>query len=117
MSETTSPGVRAPAGLPEGFPPVVYVPCVEHVADPAEARVEYKVTKDGRRALLVYSALDRLHAGAGQAQPWFLAPLAGLQGLYDLDGFDLVLMDVLVPDEHRRQAPAGQRSEEQGGRA
>jgi len=86
------------------LPPVVYVPCVEQVSDPADVRIEYKIMQDGRKALLVYSALDRLHAGAGAAQPWFVALTANLQALYDVEPFDLLLLDVLVPEEHRRQS-------------
>ncbi len=93
------------AGGPPEFPPILYVPCAEPVTDPARARVEFRMTRDGRKALLVYSALDRLHAGVGKDQPWFVAPTAGLQALYEVDPFDLVLLDILVPDEHRWEAP------------
>ena len=106
MSETTNSDMSAaPVALPDGFPPVVYVPCAEQVTDPADVRLEYRITRDGRKALLVYSALDRLHAGAGDAQPWFVIPTANLQVLYDADPFDLVLLDILVPEEHRKQSP------------
>ncbi len=47
------------------FPPVVYVPCTRHTAVPEELEVRYQTTKDGRRAVLVYSALDRLHRCCG----------------------------------------------------
>lgn len=87
--------------LPQDYPPFVYVPCAEPVTDPAQARVQYRTTRDGRRALLVYSALDRLHRGIGDAQPWFVTATPGLQVLHDREPFDLVLLDVLVPEDQR----------------
>lgn len=85
----------------EGFPPVVYVPCTRHTADVAELEVRHQTTQDGRRAVLVYSALDRLQTCCGEDQPWFLLPSRGLQAMHDLDPFDLVLMDMLVLEKAR----------------
>lgn len=85
----------------EGFPPVVYLPCTRHTSDLAELEVRYQLTKDGRRALLVYSALDRLHTCCGEDQPWFLFSTKGLQALHEVDPFDLVLMDLVVPEDAR----------------
>lgn len=98
---TDAPGTP----LPRDFPPVVYVPCLKDVADPAELEVLYRETRDGRTALLVYSALDRLRACNGEHQPWFLIPTTGLAALHANRPFDLVLLDVLVP-EHERLQPA-----------
>ena len=92
--------------LPPDYPPVLYVPCAREVTDPDELEVEYRTTGDGRLALLVYSALDRLHACCGDGQPWFLMPTVKLQTLYDVRPFDLVLLDVALPDELRRPAVA-----------
>jgi hypothetical protein len=69
-----------------------------------DLEVEYRPTRDGRTALLVYSALDRLHRGMGPDQPWFVLPTAELQRLYDVEPFDLVLLDVLVPEAARTVA-------------
>jgi hypothetical protein len=90
--------------LPQDYPPVLYVPCARDVTDPDELEVEYRTTRDGRLALLVYSALDRLRACCGDGQPWFLMPTVRLQTLYDVRPFDLVLLDVVLPDELRRPA-------------
>lgn len=94
----------APSVIPREFPPVVYVPCLRDVADPADLEVLYRETKDGRTALLVYSALDRLRSCNGEDQPWFLIPTPGLQALYDNRPFDLVLLDILVPEHERLRA-------------
>lgn len=96
----------ADVALPADYPPILYVPCARHVSDPDDLEVDYRTTADGREALLVYSALDRLHRCAGPAQPWFLMPTVKLQELYAVRPFDLVLLDVVVPEEHRRSGAA-----------
>ncbi|MCY7395218.1 MAG: hypothetical protein LH468_03530 [Nocardioides sp.] len=88
-------------GLPRDYPPFLYIPCVEHVTDGAHARAQYRTTNDGRAAVLVYSALDRLHACCGDDQPWFGLPTHELQRLYDVRPFDVVYTDVYVPQERR----------------
>lgn len=90
-----------PTEIPVDYPPILYIPCLEHVTDPDEIQVEYRTTRDGRTAILVYSALDRLHRARGADQPWFIFPTARLQDLHDVRAFDLVLLDVVVPEEHR----------------
>lgn len=92
--------------IPKDYPPVVYVPCVRAVTDPADLEVVYRTTRDGRTALLVYSALDRLHRCAGEDQPWFVLATAQLQLLHDVRPFDLVLLDLVVPEEQRLGARA-----------
>lgn len=84
--------------LPHDYPPILYVPCLRHVRSADDLEVEYRQTRDDRTALLVYSALDRLHRCLGENQPWFVLPTARLQTLYDVAPFDLVLLDVMVPE-------------------
>lgn len=86
------------------LPPVVYLPCAEEVTDPADARPELRRTRDGRLALLVYSALDRLRTCCGPEQPWVVVLTAGLQQVHEQDPFDLLLMDIPIPVEHRSGA-------------
>ncbi|MEQ6898196.1 SAV_915 family protein [Microbacterium sp. KR10-403] len=83
---------------------MLYLPIVRGVADPADAQLEYRRTKDGRSALLAYSALDRLHAGMGAEQPWIVMPTAQLQPIWEVDRFDTVLLDIDVPVEFRNGA-------------
>lgn len=83
---------------------MLYVPCVKHVKDPDDLEVEYRSTRDGRTALLVYSALDRLHACCGMGQPWFLMPTLKLDDLYQVQPFDTVLLDVVLPDDLKKPA-------------
>jgi CheY-like chemotaxis protein len=90
--------------LPPDYPPVLYIPCVRQVVDPADLDVRIRTTKDGRTALLVYSALDRLTTCCGADQPWFVLPTAKLQVLHDAAPFDLVLLDLMVPEHERESA-------------
>ncbi|SFB46021.1 hypothetical protein SAMN05216266_112135 [Amycolatopsis marina] len=83
------------------LPPVIYLPCTEHVRNPEDAVIEYHSTKDGRVAVLVYSALDRLEFCCGTDQPWLVAPTTMLTPMRQAAAFDLVLLDVVVPEEHR----------------
>jgi hypothetical protein len=74
------------------FPPVVYVPTVTP-ADSDAARLEMCRTADGRLALFVYSAIDRLEEMYGPDSPWVLLTVEQLQAAYDEAPFDLLLLD------------------------
>lgn len=86
---------------PDRLPPIVYVPCVEHVSDIEDVEFAYRRTNDGRMALLAYTALDRLHDRAGEDQPWVLMPAQAMQVLYAEQPWDLLLLDLDIPEEHR----------------
>lgn len=90
--------------LPDDYPPVVYVLCRAAVRDPDRAELELHATRDGRTALLAYSALDRLHASCGRGYPWVLVRTAGLAEVHRRHPFDLVLLDVVMPHHLRRAA-------------
>lgn len=89
------------------FPPVVYVPCDKPVGStpgpggrvPLDIRM--RLTRDGRLALLAYSALDRFHEMAGLETQWALLTHDGLDEVYARQPFDLLLMDVTVPEGSR----------------
>ncbi len=81
--------------------PAYYVPCI---ADPAgQLRVALRQTRDGRTALIVYSALDRLRAGAGSV-PWALLTLADLQTIKNDSPYDVVYQDIRIPVDQRQVA-------------
>lgn len=84
------------------FPPVVYVPCAPVQAGSGEIDVDLRMTRDGRLALLVYSALDRLVTHCGEAQPWTLMRASDLERVRLETGFELVLLDLDIPEELRR---------------
>lgn len=90
--------------IPREFPPVVYLPCAEQVTDASDARIDMRETRDGRIALLAYSALDRLHTCCGDDQPWVLMPTDALDDLQKRSPFQLLLLDVVIPDDKRRGA-------------
>jgi hypothetical protein len=70
----------------------------------AELRVDLRRTRDGRVALLVYSALDRLVSCFGAEKPWTVLRTPDLEKVRLETGFDLVLFDVDVPPEFRHTA-------------
>ncbi|MGH3519869.1 MAG: SAV_915 family protein [Haloechinothrix sp.] len=92
--------------IPPEFPPFVYLPCAEGVEDPTQARVEMRTTKDGRVALLAYTALDRLHDCCGKTQPWLVMATPSLDALQEAQPFQLLLLDVRIPEEHRHGVTA-----------
>jgi hypothetical protein len=66
--------------------------------------VDLRPTRDGRLALLVYSALDRLLDCCGDEQPWVVMPTGNLEKVRVETEFELILLDVVIPDEFRRRA-------------
>ena len=89
--------------FPPDLPPVVYVPA-EASSATGDFSAEYRLTKDGRKALLIYSAMDRLIKGMGPFQPWFVCEVGGLEELLKQDHFEVVYLDIAVPEDHRRKA-------------
>jgi hypothetical protein len=83
------------------FPPVVYVPCSPDQS-PEELTVDLRRTKDGRLALLVYSAMDRLIAHCGSAQPWTVILARDLEQVRLAMGVELILLDLDIPAQLRR---------------
>ena len=93
-------GMTNPA---ETFPPVVYVPCAPAQV-PEELTVDLRATRDGRLALLVYSAMDRLIAHCGPHQPWTVMLTKDLEQVRLATGVELILLDLDIPMEQRRTA-------------
>lgn len=104
-NQTASAPVRntSPRPIPAEFPPVVYLPCTETVTDPKDARVDMRETRDGRTALLAYSALDRLRDCCGDKQAWIVMPTANLSQLQAARPFQLLMLDVEIPVDKRRR--------------
>ena len=78
--------------------PAYYVPC--STGHDGQLRVTLRRTIDGRTALLVYSALDRLYAGAGRV-PWALISVPELQNIKHRSPFDVIYQDLRIPEEYR----------------
>jgi hypothetical protein len=79
------------------FPPVVYAPTVTRPAEPT--RLEMHHAGDGRVALFVYSALDRLADLYGPGTPWVLLTVQQLQKAYDQAPYDLLMLDRRIERE------------------
>lgn len=84
------------------FPPVVYVPCSPLSPGDEELSVDLRQTREGTLALLVYSALDRLVTCCGAQQPWVVLPAADLEKIRVKTNFELILLDIEIPEELRR---------------
>ncbi|GGL18902.1 SAV_915 family protein [Mangrovihabitans endophyticus] len=95
-------GVADPAHV---FPPVVYVPCAPAQSGD-ELTIDLRVARDGRLALLVYSAMDRLVEHCGPAQPWTVMLTKDLEQARLATGFELILLDLDIPEELRRTGEA-----------
>lgn len=80
------------------MPPVVYVPCTP--GDDGISHLAYRNLDDGRVALLVYTALDRLIDLAGDVH-WALLDWDALQQAQDLQHYDIILQDVRIPEDRR----------------
>lgn len=85
------------------FPPVVYVPCEQSGGGEEDLRIDLRRTGDGRSALLVYSALDRLVNSCGEYQPWVVMPTAKLGTVAEHARFDMILLDLEIPEQLRRR--------------
>lgn len=92
-------------------PPVLYLP-VTGRGEGRFAEVELRRTNDGRTALLAYTALDRLHTCCGPHQPWALMPTDRLGEIEQTQPYDVIYLDMAVPEELRRTAETGPDGEE-----
>jgi len=75
------------------FPPFVYVPTTSE-DEPAARRVLMHRVEDGRTALYVYSAIDRLHDFYLPDSSWVVCDVAALQRVHDETPYDLLFLDV-----------------------
>ena len=86
-------GMDAPA-----LPPVVYVPTMTD--EDGDNRLRMHELRDGRVALFVYSAIDRVEAQYGDGHPWALLSVPNLQTAYEQSPFDVLFLDrELYPQE------------------
>lgn len=76
-------------------PPMLYLPVRE--TSEGGRIVEIRQTRDGRRALLAFTALDRLAHACGARQAWALVATASLDAIQDEQSFDLVAFDPEIP--------------------
>jgi hypothetical protein len=102
-NDRPAPAPRLPDYEPEvpvDPPPVLYVPC-DRPTGGGDVAVQTRVMKDGRTALLAYTALDRFTGCCGPHAPWALVYTAKLGELNRVFPFDVLLLDVAVPHHYR----------------
>jgi type III secretion system (T3SS) SseB-like protein len=85
-------------------PPMLYLPVADCADGRDELSIDFRRMRDGRTALVAYTALDRLVDGCGPAQPWVLLPTADLTAIEERSPYDVILLDVAIPDHMRRTA-------------
>lgn len=76
---------------------IVYVASQRLRSSETEATLEMRQTDDGQLAVMVYSSLDTLVAGAGPNQPWIAVPRERVGELVRRGGADGVLLDTVIP--------------------
>lgn len=81
-------------------PPVLHLPLSAQSTE-RHQYVEVRQLKDGRMALLAYTALDRLGECCGDQQPWILLKTEELENLKVSQPFDVVVFDMAVPEQFR----------------
>ncbi|MPY85791.1 MAG: hypothetical protein GEV00_21410 [Actinophytocola sp.] len=85
---------------------VVYV-ASQPYRNETEVTLEMRETDGGEHAVMVYSSLPTLVAGAGEQQPWIAVPRERVPELVRRSGADGVLLDTVIPPGLRRGGPEG----------
>jgi len=75
----------------EPLPPFVYVPA--EPSDDDRMRIDVRRLTNGQKAIVVYSALDRLRRGAGADARWMVAASAELVRLASAQDVTRILVD------------------------
>lgn len=76
---------------------IVYVASQPLRRGETEATLEMRETDDGQVAVMVYSSLETLVAGAGPTQPWIAVPRERVEELVRRSGASGVLLDTVIP--------------------
>ena len=84
--------VGSRSGQLPAMPPVVYVPTTDE-EEPALRQVLQHTMDDGRTALFVYSAIDRLFSFYRPGNAWFVCDVATLQRIHEETPYDLLFVD------------------------
>lgn len=79
-------------GAEHSLPPLVYVPTTGE-EDVRQRRVIFHELLDGRTALFVYSAIDRLHEFYRPDCHWVVFDVAGLRRIHDDKPYDVLFVD------------------------
>lgn len=80
---------------------VVYIASQPLKQGDTDATLEMRETNDGQLAVMVYSSLETLAAGAGKEQPWIAVPRDEVPKIVDESGANGVLFDTVIPPSER----------------
>lgn len=80
---------------------MVYVPIAPARFGDDQLEVDLRETRDGRLALLAYSTREELMRCCGERQAWALMPTSGLERVRLETGFQLILLDLEIPQGWR----------------
>ncbi|GAB3692613.1 hypothetical protein GCM10027597_49730 [Saccharopolyspora tripterygii] len=83
-----------------------YLPCERVGPRDREANIELRKDSDQRVVMLAYSSLEELIRGCGEAQPWIAVPVDRVSQVQRDTAAEIVLWDLNLPDEARRQSEA-----------
>ena len=83
-------------------PPALYLPATG-VPNAQGTEIELRRLRDGRMALLAYTAVDRLVKCMGPHQPWALFLTENLNDLAEKQPFDVIMLDQRIPQALWRQ--------------
>lgn len=87
------------------IPPVVYLPLAGVSTIEGQVNIEVRETADGQKALLAYSALDRLAECCGPHQPYGVFETSSLETIREQTHYDVVYFDMVIPEELRHPGP------------
>ncbi|MBF0965736.1 SAV_915 family protein [Actinomyces bouchesdurhonensis] len=88
---------RGPGGMI--IPPYVYLP-IQTRDTSAGTMIQFYHLSDGRTALLVYTALDRLYDRLGEEQAWAVYPVERLSDFESAMPYDVIYFDAAVDDSN-----------------
>ncbi|WP_215548293.1 SAV_915 family protein [Amycolatopsis sp. CA-230715] len=82
-------------------PTVFFLPSVPGRGDDGRPALALKPLDDGRLALPLYTALDRLVAGCGDRQPWVAVLESKVEQVFRDSGADVAIVDAELSDDAR----------------
>lgn len=85
------------------MPPMVYAPTQRRPHAIDQYCLQMHRVEDGRTALFVYSALDRLERYYGADASWAVMSVKDLQAAYEQVPYDMLLLDAQI----QRTVPVG----------
>lgn len=80
----------------------VFIPSEPMTPEDQQANLELRETTEGALALVSFTSLEQLVEGCGEQQAWISIPEAEVQQLAAQVGAQVILQDVPLPDQQRK---------------